>query len=83
MFALYPFQADAIAKTHERLGEGHRPIVCAPTGAGKTVIAGQIAKDAIERGKRDTIIKAHQKIHRPTPHAGNGTNFCVTRNQSL
>ena len=63
-FELYPFQADALAKVNERLAEGHRPIVCAPTGSGKTVIAAKLAQEAMERGLRVLWMTGREEIIR-------------------
>ena len=66
MYELRPYQADAIAKTYERLEQGYRPIVCAPTGSGKTIIAGHLAKDAIAEGKRVLFMSGRREILRQT-----------------
>lgn len=63
-FELRQYQSDAIRTVNERLAEGHRPIVCAATGSGKTVIAGQIAKDGIEQGKRVLWMTGREEIIR-------------------
>jgi DNA repair protein RadD len=51
-FELRDYQRAAIERVHDRLGEGHRPIVCAATGSGKTVIAAHLAREYVEQGKR-------------------------------
>lgn len=63
-FDLYPFQAEALATTYQRVADGHRPIVCAPTGSGKTVIAGQVAKDSMDAGKRVLWMTGREEIIR-------------------
>lgn len=65
-YSLRSYQADAIAKTYERLEQGHRPIVCAPTGSGKTIIAGHLAHDAIKDGKRVLFMSGRREILRQT-----------------
>lgn len=63
-FELRPYQADAIATTNQRVAEGHRPIVCAATGSGKTVIAAHIAREAVEQGKRVLWMTGREEIIR-------------------
>lgn len=64
MFELRDYQSEAIEKAYERIGQGHRPIVCAPTGSGKTVIAAAMARDAIEQGKRVLWMTGREEIIR-------------------
>jgi DNA repair protein RadD len=63
-FELRPYQADAIATTYARCADGHRPIVCAATGSGKTVIAAHIARDFVEQGKRVLWMTGREEIIR-------------------
>jgi DNA repair protein RadD len=50
---LRPHQLQAIADVRAAYGEGCRaPILCAPTGAGKTFTAAEIIKSAISKGNR-------------------------------
>lgn len=49
---LYPYQKRAIKRTRELLSEGYRPLIYAPTGAGKTVIAAEILASAVRKGDR-------------------------------
>ncbi|MEH3117040.1 MAG: DEAD/DEAH box helicase family protein [Methylorubrum populi] len=50
---LRPHQARIIEQLRRSLSTGHRrPMVQAPTGAGKTVVAGAIVKGALAKGKR-------------------------------
>ena len=54
---LRPYQASAIDKLRAAFAQGHkRVILCAPTGAGKTVIFSAIAQGAMLKGKRVMII---------------------------
>lgn len=65
-FELRPYQAEAIATTMQRVGEGHRPIVCAATGSGKTVIAGHIANEAANAGKHVLWMTGREEILKQT-----------------
>jgi superfamily II DNA or RNA helicase len=54
---LRPYQANAIDKLRAAFGQGHkRVILCAPTGAGKTVMFSAIAHGAMQKGKRVMIL---------------------------
>ena len=51
--ALRPYQADAISKVRDSIRQGKRKVVlCLPTGAGKTVVAGAIVRGALAKGGR-------------------------------
>ena len=48
-----PFQESAHQALRQGFAEGHRrQLVCAPTGAGKTILALRVAHEALLRGKR-------------------------------
>jgi superfamily II DNA or RNA helicase len=50
---LRPYQLDAIAKVRASMGRGHKRVVLViPTGGGKTAIASDVARLAVERGGR-------------------------------
>lgn len=50
---LRDYQVDAIDRARQSYANGHtRPLLMAPTGAGKTKIAVQIIKNAVSRGNR-------------------------------
>lgn len=50
---LREYQVDAIDRARQSYANGHkRPMLMAPTGAGKTKIAIQVIKNAVARGKR-------------------------------
>ena len=54
---LRQYQATAITKLKAAIVAGNeRVILCAPTGAGKTVIFSQIALGAFRKGKRVLIV---------------------------
>lgn len=65
-FELRPYQSEAIALANQRVSEGHRPIICAPTGSGKTVIAGHIAREALDASKRVLWMTGREEILRQT-----------------
>lgn len=51
--SLYPHQTDAIAMLRHSLARGHkRPMLMAPTGFGKTIIAAEVVKMARSKGNR-------------------------------
>lgn len=62
MIELRPYQTQAIERTAERIAQGHRPIVCAATGSGKTVIAAQIARTALDSHKRVLWMTGREEI---------------------
>jgi DNA repair protein RadD len=66
MFELREYQRKAIETTYQRIGEGHRPIICAATGSGKTVIAGHLAKEAMDAGKPVLWVTGREEILRQT-----------------
>lgn len=58
---LREYQQDAVASVRQAYGHGFRaPLLCSPTGSGKTVIFGYVAKNAVARGGR-VLILAHRK----------------------
>jgi DNA repair protein RadD len=66
MFELRTYQRQAIDLAYQRVGEGHRPIICAPTGSGKTVIAGHIAREAMAQNKRVLWMTGREEILKQT-----------------
>lgn len=66
MFELRDYQSEAIATAMQRVSEGHRPIVCAATGAGKTVIAGHIANEAMQKNQRVLWMTGREEILKQT-----------------
>lgn len=65
-FELRTYQRQAIDLAYQRVAEAHRPIICAATGSGKTVIAGHIAKEAMERGDPVLWVTGREEILRQT-----------------
>lgn len=61
MIQARPYQADAVERTRGAIARGRRrPLLVAPTGAGKTCIAAMILCSAIERGSR-VLVTAHRR----------------------
>lgn len=79
-----PYQRKAIGATYASIKAGHRrPIVVAPTGAGKTLIMSLMARDAYSKGRRvaifahrselrDQAVATLQRCEVPCGHAGAG-----------
>ena len=65
-FDLRTYQRQAMDLAYQRVAEQHRPIICAPTGSGKTVIAGHMAKEAMDGGKRVLWMTGREEILRQT-----------------
>lgn len=60
-YTLRPYQSEAVELTREKIRGGHRrPLIVAPTGAGKTVIACSIIESAVAKGSR-VLFLAHRK----------------------
>lgn len=54
---LYPYQREVRSQVYDAIREGRKRIlIFAPTGAGKTVISGQIVADAVSKGRRVLFI---------------------------
>ena len=57
MTTLRNYQADAIENLRKAFADGHRAVIlCAPTGAGKTIMFSAIAQSALHKGKRVMIL---------------------------
>lgn len=57
MIQLRPYQQNAINQCRSRIIDGKkRFVLCAPTGAGKTVIFSYIVKSAFEKGKKVLVL---------------------------
>lgn len=65
-FELRDYQSEALNLTYQRIQEGHTPIVCAPTGSGKTILAAEMARQAVENGRRAMFISFRKEILRQT-----------------
>ena len=59
-FVLRPYQTRSINAARSAMAAGHRAVVLvAPTGSGKTVVFGEIARSAVAKGRR-VLILAHR-----------------------
>lgn len=57
MLELYDYQSAAIESARNNIRRGHRrQILCAPTGAGKTIIGLGLMKSAMETGSRSAFV---------------------------
>ena len=58
---LRPYQSEVIAAARREIASGRRrPLIVAPTGAGKTIIAAKIADGAVAKGRR-VLFLAHRR----------------------
>ena len=64
---LRPYQRDVIADIEREIAAGKRRIIAvAPTGAGKTVVAASIIKDAVAKGQRVLVLAHTREIIKQT-----------------
>lgn len=64
---LRPYQVDAIDRVRQRYRRGERSVLlCAPTGAGKTVIGAAVIAGALERGSRVVFLAHRRELIRQT-----------------
>jgi DNA repair protein RadD len=67
MSVLRPYQLRAIAALRASYASGHRaPMLVAPTGAGKTLIAAEIIRSAAARGNRTLFVAPRRELIRQT-----------------
>jgi superfamily II DNA or RNA helicase len=59
MLNLRSYQADLVDRTEQVMDAGNVPCVVAPTGAGKTIIAAELARRALERGE-NVLMACHR-----------------------
>ena len=60
---LREFQRDAIQRLRQSIARGHRsPLLVAPTGAGKTICAADIARTAVAKGNHVHIIAPRREL---------------------
>src|SRR5262249_56935681 len=64
--ALRGYQADVVDRVEVLLGTASRPLIVAPTGSGKTVIAAEIINRVVGRGGRVLVIAHRREIIRQT-----------------
>lgn len=75
---LYPHQQRAIDELRRSLHRGHRtPVVQAPTGMGKTVLAGHITENALQKGNR--VIFAVPRVSLITQTVGSFARHGITQ----
>jgi ERCC4-related helicase len=67
MTELRPYQLDVINQCRQKLAAGVSNIcLVAPTGSGKTVIAAEIIRNAVAKGKRVLVLAHTREQARPT-----------------
>src|SRR5215472_13589464 len=57
---LRPYQTEVVERVERILGMASRPLIVAPTGSGKTIIAAEIINRVVGRGGRVLMI-AHRR----------------------
>ena len=60
MIELRPYQIDVVDKVEQALGTAARPLLVAPTGSGKTVVAAEIIRRAVAK-YRTVLFLAHRR----------------------
>jgi DNA repair protein RadD len=59
---LRPYQTEVVDRVEDLLGSAARPLIVAPTGSGKTVIAAEIINRVVARGGRVLVIAHRREI---------------------
>src|SRR5262249_26218983 len=62
MTALRPYQTDVVDRVERLLGTAARPLLVAPTGSGKTIIAAELINRFVARGGRVLVIAPRREI---------------------
>jgi DNA repair protein RadD len=62
MTNLRPYQTDIVDRVESLLGTTARPLIVAPTGAGKTIVGAEIINRAVARGGRVLVIAHTREI---------------------
>jgi DNA repair protein RadD len=66
MTGLRPYQVNVVDQVERLIGTASRPLIVAPTGSGKTVIAAEIINRVVQRGGRVLVIAHRREIIRQT-----------------
>jgi superfamily II DNA or RNA helicase len=66
LLKLRSYQTEAVERVERLLGTAARPLLVAPTGSGKTVIAAEIINRAVARHQRVLVIAHRREIIRQT-----------------
>jgi len=66
MTSLRPYQLEVVDRVERLLGTPARPLIVAPTGSGKTIIAAEIINRIVQRGGRVMVIAHRREIIRQT-----------------
>lgn len=73
MYVLRDYQEDAVRDTRVAFANGHKaPCLVLSTGAGKTVCAGKIVRDAFDKGKQVMFVVHRQELAKQTCKAFKG-----------
>jgi DNA repair protein RadD len=60
---LRPYQSDAILRLRESIRSGHRaPLLCSPTGSGKTALSGAIARSSVDKGGTGLFLAPRREL---------------------
>jgi DNA repair protein RadD len=63
---LWPYQLDAIERIKGEISRGRRPLLVAPTGSGKTLIAAELIDQAVARGEPVVFVDHRRELTEQT-----------------